>query len=65
MVCTFSGGSIHNFSATNRLRSYSIGQLLFGRNTILLIKHTVDCELISQQKQAKINKYNIRKNSKK
>ena len=30
---------------------------------ILLIKFTVDSELIRQQKQSKINKYNIHKNS--
>ena len=29
---------------------------------ILLIEHKVDWELIRQQKQVKINKYNIRKN---
>ena len=39
-------------------------QLLFGRDMILPIKHNVDWELISQQNQAQINKYNIRGNIK-
>ena len=30
----------------NRLRDYSLGQLVFGHDMILLIKHTVDWELI-------------------
>ena len=36
------------FSTTNRLKSYSPGQLVFGRDIILLIKHRVDWELIRQ-----------------
>ena len=31
---------------------------------VILIKHKVDSELIHQQKQKQINKYNIRKNIK-
>ena len=50
------------FSTTNRLKGYSLGQLLFGRDKIPPIKHTVDWELICQQKQTQINKDNIRKN---
>ena len=41
---------------------YSPGQLKFGCDMIILIKHTVYWELIPQKKQAKINKENIRKN---
>ena len=41
-----------------------MGKLLFGRDMILPVKHAVDWELTSHQNQAKINKYNIRKNSK-
>ena len=41
-----------------------MGQLVFGRDMIILIKHQVDWELISQRNQAKINKYDIRKNNK-
>ena len=39
-------------STENRLKYYSPGQLLFGRDIIILIKYTVDKELIHQQKQA-------------
>ena len=39
-------------STENRLKDYSPGQLLFGRDIIILIKYTVDKELIHQQKQA-------------
>ena len=52
-------------SKTNRLKRYSPGQLVFGRDTIIPIKHKVDWELIRQQKQTQINKYNIRENNKK
>ena len=40
---------------------YSPFQLIFGHNMILLIKNTMDCELIHQRKQTQINKDNIRK----
>ena len=46
------------------LKGYTPGQLVFGRDMILLIKHMVDWELICQKNQEKINKYNIKKNSK-
>ena len=49
-------------STTNMLKGYSPGQLMFGRDMILLIKHKLDWELIRQQNQEKINKENIRKN---
>ena len=39
-------------STENRLKDYSPGQLLFGRDIIIPIKYTVDKELIRQQKQA-------------
>ena len=51
-------------STENRLEFYSPGQLVFGRGMILPIKHTSDWELIRQKNQEKINKDNIRKNSK-
>ena len=37
-------------STTNRQKCYSPGQLIFAHDTIPLIKHRVDWELISQQK---------------
>ena len=46
------------------LKGYTPGQLVFGRDMILLIKHMVDWELICQKNQEQINKYNIQKNSK-
>ena len=49
-------------SITNRQKVCSPGQLLFGCDIILSIKHKVDWELIRQQKQAHINTSNIRKN---
>ena len=54
----------HNFSTANRLKWYSSGQFVFGCNMIIPIKHMVDWELIHQQKQTQINKYHIKKNSK-
>ena len=51
-------------STKNRLKGYSLDQLLFVRDMILPIKHKLDWELIRQQKQAQINKDNIRKNIK-
>ena len=44
------------------LKGYSPGQLLFGRDMILLIKHEVGWGLIRQRKQTQINKDNICKN---
>ena len=52
------------FSTSNRLKGSITSQLVFGRDMILLIKHTVDWELIHQLKPAQINKDNICKNSK-
>ena len=49
-------------STTNRQKCHSTGQLIFGRDMIPLIKHTVDWELIHQKKQIQINKDNIYKN---
>ena len=37
-------------------------QLVFGRDIIIPIKHTVDWESISQKNHMQINKDNIRKN---
>ena len=49
-------------SRTSRQKMYSPGQLIFGRDTILPIKHRVDWELIRQKKQTKINRDNTREN---
>ena len=51
-------------STANTLKGYSTGQLVFGRDMILLIKHKVDWELILQINRTQINKYNIHENSK-
>ena len=39
------------FSTTSMKKGYSPGQLIFGHDMIILIKHRVDWELIRQQKQ--------------
>ena len=49
-------------STTIRQIGYSPGQLIFGSDMILLIKHRVGWELIRRQKQTQINKDNARKN---
>ena len=49
-------------SKTNRQKIYSPGQLIFGRDIIILIEHTVDLELTRQKNQTQIDKYNIREN---
>ena len=49
-------------STTNIQRGYSLGQLIFGRDITLPIKHTVDWELTRHLNQMKMKKYNIRKN---
>ena len=46
-------------STKNRLKGYSTGQLVFGHDMIILIKHKVDRELIRKQKRTQINKENI------
>ena len=56
-----SASAFENFSTTNGLKCYSMGQLVFAHDMILLIKHNVDWELVLQRKQAQINKDNIRK----
>ena len=47
-----------NLSTTNRQTCYSPGQLVFGCDMILPIKHRVDWELIRQRKQTQVNKDN-------
>ena len=49
-------------SITNSPNCYSQGQLIFGRDIILLIKHRVGWELRRQQKQTHINRDNTREN---
>ena len=43
-------------------KGYSLVQLIFGCDMIILIKHRVDWELIRQRDQTQINKYNAREN---
>ena len=50
-------------STTNRKKVYSPGQLRFGRDMVLTIKHRLDWESICQKNQTQINKDIIRKNS--
>ena len=49
-------------STTNKKKGYSPGQLIFGRDMILLIKYTVDWKFIRKIKQTQINRDNTRKN---
>ena len=58
-----SASSLEIISTINRQNSYSPGQLVFGRDMILLVKHKVYWELIRQRNQTQINKDNIHKNS--
>ena len=51
-------------STANRSKFYSTRQLLFCRDVIILIKHTVDWELVLQKNQKQTNKYTIHKNNK-
>ena len=51
-------------SATNALKCYSTGELVFGCDMIIPINHKVDWEWICQWKQTQINKYNIHENRK-
>ena len=46
------------YSTTNRQKVNSLGQLIFGPDMILPIKHRVYWELICQQKQKQIERYN-------
>ena len=50
------------FSTTNRPKGYSPGQLIFGCDMIIQIKHRVDWELIRHQKQTQIIRDNAREN---
>ena len=51
------------WSATNKLKFYNLGELIFGRDMIILVKHMVGWELICQKKQTQINKDNNFQNS--
>ena len=44
------------------MKRYSQGQLVFGHDIILPIKHLADSKLIRQRNQTQINKYNTHKN---
>ena len=63
MARYLSSGIFHNYLNINRLKGYILGELLFGCDMILLIKHIVDWELIRQQNQTQINKHNIHENT--
>ena len=62
MVGHFGSSEFEIHSTKNSFSCCSPGQLIFGLDMILMIKHTVDWELIHQQKKAQINKDNIREN---
>ena len=47
----------------HRIKDKSLGQLVFGLKMILMIKYVVNWRYTHQGKQAKIEKYPIRKNS--
>ena len=50
-------------STENRLIGYSLGQLVFFRDMILLMKHMIYYELIHQQKKKQMKKDNLCENS--
>ena len=54
--------AFENFSTTNSQKGYCPGQLIFGRDIILPIKHRVGWELLRQQKQMQMIRDNTRKN---
>ena len=64
MVRNLNDSSFCNSLNKNCLIYYSQGQLVFGYDMILPIKHMVDWELTRQQKQTQSNKYNIQGNYK-
>ena len=49
-------------SKTNMKKCYIPCQLIFYRDMILPIKHTVNWELVRHQRQTQVNKDNIREN---
>ena len=49
-------------STNNRQKGYSPGQLIFGCDIIIPIKHRVDWELIRKRKQTLINRDNTQDN---
>ena len=61
-ILSSTGFALH--STKNGLNGYSPGQFVFDRDTIILIKHKVDWELIFQRNQRQINKDNMRENIK-
>ena len=44
-------------SITSRQKGYNPGQLIFGRDMIIPIKHRVDWGLLRQQKQTQVIRY--------
>ena len=57
------GAEFTTRSTENRLKAYSQGQLSFGCDMTLVIKHKVYWEIICQLNQTQVNKDNICKNS--
>ena len=57
-ICIIVFNSLNNQQA----KRLSPGQLIFGRDKILPIKHKVDWELIRQQKQTQIKRDKTREN---
>ena len=51
-------------STANRLKCYTLVQLIFFRDTILRVKHNAGWKLILQQNKAQINKSNTYDNIK-
>ena len=56
--------TLYNLSTEYILKGYILDHLVFGRDMIIPIKHTVYWELIRQKNKTKINTDNIRGNSK-
>ena len=48
--------ALATYSTTNKLKAYSLFQLVFFRDMILLIKHKLNWELIRQQRRRKLIK---------
>ena len=57
-TCILAASEFVICSTTNGNKGYSPGQLIFGHDMILPIKHRVDWELVHQQKQTQINRDN-------
>ena len=61
-TCILAASEFVICSTTNGKKGYSPGQLIFGHDMILPIKHRVDWELIHQRKLTQINRDNTLEN---